>query len=96
MGLRLSPEKTLITHIDEGLVFLGWRIQRHRKRGTNRHYVYTYPARKAVMAVTGKVKTLCRRTGTNQPLDVLLLRLNRMLRGWCAYFRPGVSHAAFK
>ena len=23
MGLRLSPEKTLITHIDEGLDFLG-------------------------------------------------------------------------
>ena len=36
MGLRLSPEKTLITHIDEGLDFLGWRIQRRRKRGTNR------------------------------------------------------------
>ncbi len=96
MGLRLSPEKTLITHIDEGLVFLGWRIQRHRKRGTNRHYVYTYPARKAIMAVTGKVKRLCRRMGTNQPLDALLHRLNQMLRGWCAYFRPGVSHAAFK
>ena len=82
MGLRLSPEKTLITHIDEGLDFLGWRIQRHRKRGTNRYYVYTYPARKAVMAVTGKVKTLCRRMDTNQPLDVLLLQLNRLLRGW--------------
>ena len=38
MGLRLSPEKTLITHIDEGLDFLGWRIQRHRKRGTDRYY----------------------------------------------------------
>ena len=63
MGLRLSPEKTLITHIDEGLDFLGWRIQRHRKRGTNRRYVYTYPARKAVKAVTGKVKTLCRQDG---------------------------------
>ena len=48
MGLRLSPEKTLITHIDDGLDFLGWRIQRHRKRGTDRHYVYTYPARKSV------------------------------------------------
>jgi RNA-directed DNA polymerase len=34
MGLRLSPDKTLITHIDEGLVFLGRRIQRRRKRGT--------------------------------------------------------------
>jgi RNA-directed DNA polymerase len=41
MGLRLSAEKTTITHIDEGLDFLGWRIQRHRKRRTNRHYVYT-------------------------------------------------------
>ena len=51
MGLRLSPEKTLITHIDEGLDFLGWRIQRHRKRGTSRHYVYTYPSKKAVLAV---------------------------------------------
>jgi hypothetical protein len=30
MGLRLSEEKTLITHIGEGLDFLGWRIQRHR------------------------------------------------------------------
>jgi len=95
MGLRLSLEKTLITHIDEGLVFLGWRIQRHRKRGTNRSYVYTYPARKAVMAVTGKVKTLCRRMDTNQPLEVLLLHLNRLLRGWCAHFRPGVSSATF-
>jgi hypothetical protein len=37
MGLRLSPDKTLITHI-EGLDFLGWRIQRHRKRGSDRRY----------------------------------------------------------
>lgn len=36
MGLRLSEAKTLITHIDEGLDFLGWHLQRHRKRGTNR------------------------------------------------------------
>jgi len=96
MGLRLSEAKTLITHIDEGLDFLGWHIQRHRKRGTNRHYVYTYPSRKAVKAVMAKVKTQCRKTGTDLPLDALLIQLNRMLRGWCAYFRPGVSSAAFQ
>ncbi len=57
MGLRLSPEKTLITHIEQGLDFLGWRIQRHQKRGAVREkYVYTYPARKAIKAVTAKVK----------------------------------------
>ncbi len=95
IGLRLSPDKTLITHIEMGLDFLGWRIQRRRKRGTNRYYVYTYPAKKALQAVMAKVKTLCRQVGTNQPLDALLLRLNPVLRGWCAYFRPGVSSATF-
>jgi RNA-directed DNA polymerase len=81
MGLRLSQEKTLITHIDEGLDFLGWHIQRHRKWGTNRCYVYTYPSRKAVTAITGKVKAWTRRTSTSLSLDVLLIQLNRMLRG---------------
>ncbi len=95
MGLRLSQEKTLITHIEQGLDFLGWRIQRHRKPGTNRYYVYTYPAKKALRAIMAKVKMLCRQVGTNQPLDALLSRLNPAVRGWCAYFRPGVSSATF-
>ena len=94
MGLRLSPEKTLITHIDGGVVFLGWRIQRHRKRGAGKSYVYIYPAKKALVAVMAKVKTLCRQS-TNLPLDVLLHRLNRMLRGWTTYFKYGCSHATF-
>ncbi|MFI6448924.1 group II intron maturase-specific domain-containing protein [Kitasatospora sp. NPDC050543] len=95
MGVRLSQEKTLITHIEQGLDFLGWRIQRHRKPGANRYYVYTYPAKKALRAITAKVKTLCREVGTNQPLDALLSRINPAVRGWCAYFRPGVSFATF-
>ncbi|MCA1604103.1 MAG: group II intron reverse transcriptase/maturase [Actinobacteria bacterium] len=94
MGLRLSPDKTLITHIDEGLDFLGWRIQRHRKRGTDKHYVYVYPAKKALAAIMAKIKTICRQN-TNLPLAVLLHRLNRMLRGWTAYFKYGCSNATF-
>jgi RNA-directed DNA polymerase len=95
MGLRLSAEKTLITHIDEGLDFLGWHIQRHRKPGTSRYFVYTYPSKKAVTAARRKVKTLCRKVAVNQPLDVLLRQVNPALRGWCGYFRPGVSSVAF-
>jgi RNA-directed DNA polymerase len=51
MGLRPSAEKTAITHIDEGLDFLGWHIQRRRKRGTSKHYVYTHPARQCATRV---------------------------------------------
>ena len=96
IGLHLSEEKTLITHIDEGLDFLGWRIQRHRKRGTNQRYVYTYPSRKALRAAMAKVKMWCRQVDTNQPLDVLLARINPLLQGWTAFFRPGVSSTTFQ
>jgi len=94
MGLRLSPEKTLITHIDEGLDFLGWRIQRHRKGGTDKYYVYVYPAKKALRAVMAKIKALCWQD-TNLPLEVLLHRLNSMLRGWTNHFRNGCSSTTF-
>ncbi len=95
MGLRLSQDKTRITHIDEGLDFLGWRIQRHRKRGTSKHYVYVYPSKKAVASARRKIKTLCRQVTTSQPLDALLRRVNSTLRGWSGYFRAGVSSAVF-
>ena len=46
MGLRLSPEKTRVVHIDEGFDFLGFYIRRRRKRGTLKQCVYTTPSRK--------------------------------------------------
>jgi RNA-directed DNA polymerase len=95
MGLRLSESKTMITHIDEGLDFLGWRIQRHRKRGTAEQHIYTYPAKKALKAVMARVKTICRQNN-NEPLAVLLRQLNPVLRGWATYFRAGVSASTFQ
>ena len=44
--------------------------------------------------MTLKVKTICRRN-VNQPLQTLIGQLNPALRGWCAYFKPGVSSVAF-
>jgi RNA-directed DNA polymerase len=95
MGLTLSAEKTKIAHIDEGFDFLGWRIQRHRKRGMAKSYVYTYPSKKALRAVMDKVRRLTGQA-TNCPLPVLLHRINPVLRGWATYFRPGVSGRTFK
>jgi RNA-directed DNA polymerase len=56
LGLRLAPEKTRVVHIDEGFDFLGYHIRRMRKRGTDKYYVCTKPARKAVQAIKDKVK----------------------------------------
>jgi RNA-directed DNA polymerase len=94
MGLRLSEEKTVIVHIDEGFDFLGMHIQRHKKRGAAKRYVYTYPSRAALAAVKAKVRSATRGT-TNQSLSELVNRLNPVLRGWTNYHRHGASSKTF-
>lgn len=88
MGLRLSEEKTAVVHIDDGFGFLGFRIQRHRKPGTSKSYVYTLPSKKSLTSVRRKVKTISQQ-GTNQPLPNLLRQMNLLLRGWTRYFQQG-------
>jgi RNA-directed DNA polymerase len=94
VGLRLSEEKTMIVDVDEGFDFLGFRIQRQTKRGSNKRYVYTWPTKKALASIKAKVKTISKQ-GTNQPLSNLLRQLNGVLRGWTTYFRHAVSKATF-
>ena len=95
IGLRLSEEKTRVCHIDEGFDFLGFRIQRRSWRGrTGKRAVYTYPSKKALASVMGKVRTITRRRKHRTLADLLRL-LNRVLRGWCNYFRHGVSARTF-
>ena len=95
MGLRLSEEKTRVCHIDEGFDFLGWRIQRRAQRGrSGKRAVYTYPSKKALASIDDRVRSLTRR-GRHRTLADLLRRLNPALRGWCNYFRHGVSQRTF-
>jgi RNA-directed DNA polymerase len=96
MGLRLSEEKTRVCHIDEGFDFLGYRIQRRSWRGrTDKRAIYTYPSKKALASVMAKVRSITRR-GKHRTLADLLRLLNRVLRGWCNYFRVGVSAQTFR
>src|SRR5271166_5360576 len=90
-----QPNFRLVRHTDEGLDFLGWHIQRRRKRGTSNSYVYVHPSTTAVLAVKRKLKTLRRTVEPNQSLDDLLRRINSTLAGWAGYFRAGVSSATF-
>jgi RNA-directed DNA polymerase len=94
LGLRLSAEKSRVCHLDEGFVFLGFRIQRRRKKGTTNSSVYTYPSKKALLSIMAKVRALTKKERHHSLAD-LLGRLNPVLRGWCAYFRHGVSKATF-
>src|SRR6266446_6502649 len=51
-GLELSPEKTSITHIDEGFDFLGWNIRKYDGK------LLIKPSRKSVRTFLGKLRKL--------------------------------------
>ena len=94
VGLRLAEEKTSVGHINEGLDFLGFRIQRKRKRGSNKVYVYSWPSKKALASIMAKVKAITKQ-GTDRPLSDVLRQINAALHGWAVYFRHGCSKQTF-
>lgn len=94
VGLRLAPDKTQVVHIDEGFDFLGFRIRRHRQRGSDRRHIYTYPSTKSMASVKRKVSIAAHQI-TSGPPDEVFRHLNTITRGWALYFRHGASKDAY-
>jgi RNA-directed DNA polymerase len=94
LKMTLSVEKTHVTHIDDGFVFLGFHIQR-RPWCDGRRVVLTIPSKQALASVMHKIKKLTGRSTTSLSLEQVLRSVNPVLRGWAAYFRYGVSKRTF-
>ena len=94
LGMTLSPEKTLVTHIDNGFDFLGFHIRRkHRENGT--FVIHTYPSKAALAAVKAKIRRATGGGTTSLRLVDVLGTVNPILRGWAGYFRYGASKRTF-
>ena len=87
-GLRLSEEKTVITHIHAGFDFLGKTV---RKFNTQ---LIVQPSKAAAKSIVEKLGTLLRQS-RSIPYAVLLGKLNRLLRGWGNYHRFTCSSRVF-
>jgi RNA-directed DNA polymerase len=66
-----------------------------RKRGTQKHYVYTVPSKKSVASIREKVRVKTSRSTLHMSLDELLRSINQTLRGWANYFRHAVAKRLF-
>jgi hypothetical protein len=85
LKLTLNMEKTHITHVNDGFVFLGHRII--RERGTHGHMsvVTTIPNEKAKAFVYKLTKAL----SANHAIGTvdMISSLNRQLAGWAAFYK---------
>jgi len=87
-GLRLSPEKTRITHISQGFDFLGQHL---RKFGGK---LVIQPSKKNTHAFLEKVRQLIK-VNSNAEQAVLIMLLNPLIKGWANYHRHVSARATF-
>src|SRR5450755_1748446 len=87
-GLTLSPEKTVITHIDEGFDFLGQNVRKYS--GT----LLIKPSSKNVKSFLEKVRTIVKKNKQAKTGN-LIRQLNPVIRGWAMYHRHQASKETF-
>lgn len=87
-GLALSPEKTKITHIEEGFDFLGQNVRKYDGK------LLIKPSKKNIKAFLGKVRTTIEENKSTEQ-EYLICLLNPMITGWANYHRHVVSKEIF-
>ena len=88
-GLELSEEKTLITNIHDGFDFLGWNFRKYN------HKLIIKPSSKSIKSFSDML-TETVRYYLPAPQELLILKLNQKLRGWCNYHSAVCSKDTFE
>ena len=99
LKLRLHPEKTRVVDLSggaDGFDFLGFHNRLVKSWRTGRYSCQRWPSRKAMAGLRTKVKEITApRWRLKESIGVIVSELNRVLRGWCSYFRWGNSARQF-
>ncbi|WP_208950418.1 group II intron reverse transcriptase/maturase [Rahnella sp. ChDrAdgB13] len=85
LKLRLNMEKTKITHVNDGFVFLGHRIIRRRSRFGDMRVVTTIPKVKA-RNFAASLTVLLSGNYSESKIGMVEL-LNRKLKGWATFYQ---------
>jgi group II intron reverse transcriptase/maturase len=85
LKLKLNMDKTHITHVDDGFVFLGHRIIRKRASSGRMAVVTAIPKEKAKAFARRLTEALSGNHHT--PAVDMIASLNRQLAGWAAFYK---------
>lgn len=85
-GLELSKEKTRLSHISNGFNFLGFNVRKYQGK------LLIQPEDGKTRDLLEKVKAFLNRHH-GIPFSVMLIKLNRIIRGWAYAYRRAVAKA---
>src|SRR3989442_2625135 len=91
-GLQLSPEKTVITHIEQCFDFLGQTVRKYQ-RGKRAKFFIT-PSKKNIKTFLSKIRKHIKES-RDLTAGELIAELNPQIRGWALYHRHVVSGEIF-
>ena len=94
LGLRFSEAKTRITHLSEGIDFLGFHIRWRPQRGSGKWYCMVFISEKSFAKIKQTIRNLTPRRSP-RPLAAVIIEVNAALRGWTAYFRHALAGRRF-
>ena len=87
-GLELSAEKTKIAHIDEGFNFLGFNVRQYKGK------LLIKPQKEKVLDKCKEIGEIIKKYATAKQ-EVLIQKLNPILRGFANYYQGVVSKEIF-
>jgi RNA-directed DNA polymerase len=91
-GLRLSDDKTHITHIRDGFDFLGFNIRLYSSK--HKKALLIKPSKQSRVKLRYNLKTTWKWL-LGKPINTVISKLNPIIRGWANYFKIGVSSKLF-
>lgn len=87
-GLKLSQEKTSITHVDQGFDFLGFNIKKYKGK------LLIKPSKSSIKDFLNIVRDTIK-SYKEAKKEGLIYLLNPKIRGWTNYYRHAVSKKTF-
>ena len=94
LGLALNADKTRIVNAaEESFTFLGFTLRLAKGR-SGKMFPLAVPSKKAMLRIRKEIKKLTGRKSLI-PTQVVIINLNRLVRGWAEYFHYGNCTKAF-
>jgi RNA-directed DNA polymerase len=90
LGLTLNEAKTKVVDArHEHFTFLGFSIGMRKGRRAGSLFPFTEPSKKAMKHIRSEIKQLTTERYSATPTNVVIRRVNEVVRGWVGYFYHG-------